>query len=463
MESATAPSSTMRRDIVSAYVAVGAKIAAWAIVSAIVFQAGDAQFALLTLVRSTLGLLTYVVLGIGPAIVRMVSEASRVRAISDDQLRFSDPITQTLSYARPRIVPGAEDPGTTVYANGLFLAFLFAVAGMLVVNWYANHYAFFYRTHDYVNQFYADDVVIGIGLGVLVRLISDACGALLQVRGYLWLDNLLLTIGELLWPLMAWSGFDPWSSGRTVINVAGLYAFTGVLILLARFMCATLANGWLTFRPAPIRLTILRALLSYGSIVTLAQLADFLYAPTDFILINRLLTALDATHYAPAVQIDAALLLLVGAIANVLLPKTAVAHARDDLAQIRRYYVRGTFASAAILLCAGMLVWIASPLIFRLWLQNPMFGTRAILPLVLIHTIVGGSSAVGRSILLGMGKVKPFTISVLIAGVGNVILSYVFVRYFNLGLRGIIFGTIIAVVGRCAIWMPWYVLRSLRS
>ena len=42
--------------------------------------------------------------------------------------------------------------------------------------------------------------------------------------------------------------------------------------------------------------------------------------------------------------------------------------------------------------------------------------TRAILPLVLFSTIAGGSSAVGRSVLLAMGKVKPFTAAVLIAG-----------------------------------------------
>ena len=81
---------------------------------------------------------------------------------------------------------------------------------------------------------------------------------------------------------------------------------------------------------------------------------------------------------------------------------------------------------------------------------------------MLIHTVIGGSSAVGRSILLGMGKVKPFTIAVLIAGVSNVLLSYIFVHYLHLGLKGIVFGTIVAVVGRCGIWMPWYILRQLR-
>jgi Na+-driven multidrug efflux pump len=85
-----------------------------------------------------------------------------------------------------------------------------------------------------------------------------------------------------------------------------------------------------------------------------------------------------------------------------------------------------------------------------------------ILPLVLVNTVIGGSSAVGRSILLGMGRVRIFSIAVIIAGVTNVLFSYIFVKYCHLGLKGIVLGTIVAVVARCLLWMPWYVLRTLR-
>jgi O-antigen/teichoic acid export membrane protein len=206
----------------------------------------------------------------------------------------------------------------------------------------------------------------------------------------------------------------------------------------------------------------LKRLLSFGSLVLFAQLADYLYAPTDYILINRLLGWEHVATYTPAMQIDAGLLLLVTGLSSVILPKTALAHTAGETERVRRYYLYGTVFSAALLVFAAVVVFIASPLIFRLWLGEPMRPTQLILPLVLIHTVVGGSSAVGRSILLGMGKVRAFAISVLIAGVSNVLLSYIFVRYMGLGLKGIVLGTIVAVVVRCALWMPWYVLRSLR-
>jgi O-antigen/teichoic acid export membrane protein len=150
-------------------------------------------------------------------------------------------------------------------------------------------------------------------------------------------------------------------------------------------------------------------------------------------------------------------------LSSVILPRTAIAHTSGEIDRVRRYYIWGTIGSAFLLLVAALVVWIASPLIFRLWLGEPMRATQAILPLVLIHTVIGGSSAVGRSILLGMGRVRAFTISVLIAGIMNVVLSYIFVRHLNLGLKGIVLGTIVVVVARAGIWMPWYVLRTLRG
>jgi O-antigen/teichoic acid export membrane protein len=195
----------------------------------------------------------------------------------------------------------------------------------------------------------------------------------------------------------------------------------------------------------------------------LSQVADFLYAPTDCILIERFLGAEFVAYYSPALQIDAALLLLVSGIAVVLYPKSAIAHAAGDVQRLKRYYVRGTLISFAMLLVASLTIWLSSGWIFTLWFGVDMPQTRAILPLLLVHTVIGGSSAVGRSVLLAVGKAKQFTVAVLLAGVTNVLLSWLLVRSTNLGLKGIVLGTIIVVVVRCALWMPWYVWRTLKK
>ncbi len=212
---------------------------------------------------------------------------------------------------------------------------------------------------------------------------------------------------------------------------------------------------------AAIRFSLVRRLTVFGAMVVAAQMADYLYAPTSNLLILYLLGQSYVATYTPAVQIDGGALLLVNALASVLLPRTALAHAAGEPHVVRRYYIRGTLATFLLLLFAAPILWLLAPYFFRIWLGDPMQATCALLPFVLIHTTIGGSSAVGRSILLAIGKVRAFTISVLIAGIANVFLSFSFVRYFHLGLRGIVLGTICAVAARCGIWLPWYTLRVL--
>ena len=150
--------------------------------------------------------------------------------------------------------------------------------------------------------------------------------------------------------------------------------------------------------------TILKRLLTFGSLITVVQIADYLYSPTDFLLISLLLHPIEAATYAPAVQIDAGILLLVGGLAAVVLPKAALAHASQDHAALRRYYFLGTFFSVGVLLFAAFGAWAIAPKLFKIWFGDKLWATLAILPLVLIHTVIGGSSSVGRSILIGMNK-----------------------------------------------------------
>src|SRR5947207_13570215 len=67
--------SSLRREIASAYLASGAKILSWVVVAGIVYRVGGAsQFGLLALIRGTIGTLNYVSLGVGPAMVRMLAQ-----------------------------------------------------------------------------------------------------------------------------------------------------------------------------------------------------------------------------------------------------------------------------------------------------------------------------------------------------------------------------------------------------
>lgn len=454
--------STLRRDILSAYAASAAKVLSWVIVSAIVFRSGYFHYALLALVRGTLGLLNYTTIGLTPVLVRMLAEArAQLKPVHPAPLEPGDGGQDS---ARPgESLIRAPDATRIIYSTGLAIAIAAGIAGLLLISFFP-----FERLMNVPVQVgTAGGLIFFMGIGIVLRLVSEAPAAVLQTNGLIARDNLYLVLSEVIWVLLTLpglfsqkDGIDPADS--VLVGTGMSYAASGVVLLLARAGEARRIVSLYLPDPRAIRWSEMRRIASLGVTIAAAQLADFLYAPTDYILINRFISPGTVAHYAPAVQIDAALLLVVSALSSVLLPRAAIAHTSGKGASLLRYYVCGTAASTVLLLVAASAVYILSPWVFRLWLGDSLPQTQAILPLVLIHTVLGGSSGIGRSVLLGMGKVKPFAVAAIIAGVANVVLSFSFVQFFDFGLNGIIYGTIAAVVGRCVLWQPWYVMRTLR-
>jgi O-antigen/teichoic acid export membrane protein len=450
--------SSMRRDVTAAYVAAGARIAAWAIVSAIVYRlAGPVHFAMLALIRGTIGILNYTSVGLAPALIRLMAEnLGRGRAAGDETLRTTAPLT--LLAVEPTSPIARRDEGA-VFSTAVFVALASAVIGLLLTGIYA---VFFDHLHI-VPPLLARQTpwaVLLIGLGTLLRLFSDTSGALLQTRGRIALDNYLLAASDAFWAVTTLGlFFDP-----GLLTASLTYAAAALFLLLVRSYKVSQLHDtpWPPARKW-VRRALIGQLLTFGSFVLIAQLAEYFYAPTDYILINHFLSAADVAAYAPGVQIDLGLLMLVTGVAAVLLPRAALAHTSGAVPALRRYYVKGTLASTLLLAVAAAVVWFSYPLIFRIWFGPHPPNTGAILHLVLAGTLIGGSSAVGRSVLIGMGRVKAFTAAAIVAGAANVVISYCLVKYARLGLPGILYGTLAAVMGRCAVWMPWYVLRVLRE
>lgn len=427
----------MRADVTAAYVASAARIGAWAVVSAAVYRlAGPADFGMLALIRGTIGLLNYTAVGLTPALIRLLAEGA---GTEEDRA--------SLHAQR------------AIYSSGILVAAAAVFVGLLLSLLYAG---FFDSLHVVPSALRRDAPLAAllIGIGTVLRLYSDASGALLQVRGHIALDSYLLAGADAFWAAATLALF----AHPGVLAAAQAYAAAAALLVIAR--SAAVARLEAPVWPPTlslVRAPYVRRLLSFGFLVLLSQLAEYFYAPTDYILIDHFFGARAVAQYAPAMQIDSGLLMLVMGLAAVLLPRAALAHTRGAYAALVRYYVRGTLATAALLLVGAVAIWALAPLLFRLWFGAHPPDTRPILALVLASTVIGGSAAVGRSILLGMGKMRAYAIAALLAGAANVIASYCFVKYAGLGLRGIIYGTLVAVIGRCAIWMPWYVFRQLRD
>ena len=408
--------------------------------TAAVFRvAGKPAFALLAIIQSTVGILEYAAIGLSPAIISLTAEAIRDARNGSG----SESISSAL----------------TVYANGFFMALLTAIGGAVFL---AGFIRFFNSSQMNIHSGgVASELVLMVGIATLLRLLSDAPPRRCKLPGK-YSSTISSSPATRLFggsaPRSMYSCFISPGNGQPGLPSWPDHSSCCWRAIMSHRHGSGLFDQWWRRFNAPM----VRRLLIFGGTVVAAQMADYLYAPTDNLLILNLIDQATVAVYTPAVQIDGGALLLAGALASVLLPRTAIAHASGNPQLVRKYYIRGTLATFILLLAAAPLLWLAAPFFFRLWLGNRMDATCAILPLMLIHTVIGGSSAVGRAILLAIGKVRPFALSVLIAGIANVALSFTFVRFCHLGLRGIVLGTIVAVTARFALWMPWYTLRVLK-
>src|SRR4051812_16031804 len=122
-------SSSIRRDVISAYAATFARIVSWVVVSGAVYRfISPGAFGLMSLVRGTIGILNYASVGLAPAMIRLLAEARAPRR--------AIPVNESneLEYAHaPRAV---IDPVREVYVNGVAWSLIACCIGMIILRGY---------------------------------------------------------------------------------------------------------------------------------------------------------------------------------------------------------------------------------------------------------------------------------------------------------------------------------------
>jgi hypothetical protein len=240
-----ASASSLRRDIVSAYLVTAARVFAWIVVTGTVVRvAGQGAFAVLALVQTTVGILEYAAIGLSPAIIRMSAEA--IREINESAGRREYPARETsasvLDYTSEQYI----EPVKTVYANGFALALLTAFAGLAIMGLaipYLRNIQANVATHGV-----ALELIVMVGISTLVRMVSDAPGAALQTCGKIFVDNVLLTMAELIWGIG--TAFNlyvlhlPWQRATGLALLSGAVALLiSRAIVSHRYGCGLFDHG----------------------------------------------------------------------------------------------------------------------------------------------------------------------------------------------------------------------------
>ncbi len=437
----------------TSYLASFARVLSWAIVAALVYryQSGD-ELAVLMLIRGTTALFLILPVAIAPVLLHRLTRPSPVLP----EKTRSDSSNQYLEYQTNLALPHNESLFLT---TSLSVGIYSICAGAIAFVYFSNIGWF----HQIIPHLLQDAKVVATCMcfGMILRGLSEPFSARLQAdRKQTW-DNYACIFSEILFVILfirhAKENAIQSAAYYFLISSLSLYLYRFILVILFKFRYFNRIHYQIDF-------SVLSGILVSAMWVVVSQFADWLYAPFNQILMDRFLDSTLIADYTPAIQIDGALLLLIAGISISLFPLSAMRYHDKKWKELRKSYLRGTLVSLLILGVGAAIICLCSKWLFVRWFGEAMQTAQAILPFVLIHTVIGGTASIARSVLFGMGRMKPYAISAIVGGAVNAILAtLVVILKPEWGLMGIIGATIITVILRCGLWLPWYTLRAIRQ
>lgn len=281
--------------------------------------------------------------------------------------------------------------------------------------------------------------------------------AALRARDWFALENFLL-VGQQATILLLVLGLGSLST-HTLPSLAIAYA--GPPVVVAWILAALMALSEPTHR---VRLEHVsrdtaRGLFSLGGWWGLMGAATSLYERTDQILINLLLGPTFNAYYGVLVQLQTYVSSLVGAVSGVLLPTATRLNARGSEWDRQQFLLRATRYALLIAIPVTSLVTVLRRPLVHAWLGSGFDAVADILPLGMLLVLLRAPGAITWPYLAAADRLKWPTLVLVLDGVTNVGLSIFYVRVLELGLAGVLLGTISTSALRFALFQAPYVAR----
>jgi O-antigen/teichoic acid export membrane protein len=208
--------------------------------------------------------------------------------------------------------------------------------------------------------------------------------------------------------------------------------------------------------------TACKEMIAMGAGVSINQFGSLLYLNSDLIVINIFLGSTATGQYGPIVQWAFLIRMLAGVVTRLFGPMVMELIAKQDFEALKYYlFTLIKFLGLILGLPICLVCGFSKPLL-SLWLGDEFVGLYKLMILLVLGQIVPYSLGTIFAIFKGLNTLKVPGIVTLIAGVGNIILSIILVKYTPLGIYGAGIGTIIAVFGKGVLFNVLYLSRIMK-
>ena len=239
-------------------------------------------------------------------------------------------------------------------------------------------------------------------------------------------------------------------AGAVAVAVAAGLGVVGMLLAMMAVNVLTVAATLaLVARVAPdLRIGLggaspssLRRIASFSTSLFAIQLGGRMYNRADEFVIAGAYALSGVTPYALARKVAELSEMAAVQMLAVVMPLASELDAGDDRVMLRKLYVAASRVGLATIVPVATVVIVLGGDILRLWVGAEYVQHAPLVTVLAIASVLMTSQRPAVEVLQGMAQHRVIAITSIVAGVANIALSIVLVRW--LGLMGVALGTLI--------------------
>lgn len=256
--------------------------------------------------------------------------------------------------------------------------------------------------------------------------------------------DMFSTIGKVAFLLIIFVLIFYTEESLLLFGAAKTFTFAIVPLLVGVYYFNT---SFKKFKPGfkYIKKSYFKGLFSLGIQFFIIKSSMIVIHSTNNFLIASFVSLEGVPQYEAAYKILSIFLMLFVIITNQLWSANVEAYRKGDMEWMRRTMKSITMVWFGTVLFSLFLV-VISPFIYKIWLQDriqvPMILTLGVAATISITTWVNSFNLV----INGTGKIRLQMYAWIFASVLNIPISIFFVKYWDMGINGIILGTIVCMI-----------------
>lgn len=277
------------------------------------------------------------------------------------------------------------------------------------------------------------------------------------------LNNFLSTLQQflILVGLIALNFVSTHFAGGPLVQLAIVWLIPGALIPLGTAVYVHLKNPLLRLNLKFLSWSECLQVISLGGWSTVVGLGSSLYERLDQVIINLFLGPIFNTFYGVVVQLENYVSRIVTALSEVILPTATRLGATGSRWEKQQLVVRATrYALTLALPCAAGIIVFRNEII-ETWLGKGYTEAIYILPLAMLLMSLRVPMFITWPYLTAVNKLKWPAVALLIDALVNIPLSILYVQIFDLGLFGVVLGTLSTNSVRFILFQSPYISRQL--